>query len=132
MKNIFKVFGAIAVVLVFLTGCRTSAVYNVMNNPVDVKKGVKDDKIFKAIKTAGLGLGWQVRKVKDGLAEAQLNIRDHMALVEIPYSKESFSIKYKNSSNLKYDAAKNTIHSNYNGWVQNLSNAISLQISSLE
>lgn len=132
MKNIFKIFGIVAVVLVFLTGCRTSAVYNVVDNPVDVKKSVKDDRIFKAIKTAGLGLGWQVRKVKDGLAEAQLNIRDHMALVEIPYSNKSFSINYKDSSNLKYDAAKKTIHSNYNGWVQNLRNAISLQLSNLE
>lgn len=132
MKSIFKVVSVVFVVLLLMTGCRTSTVYNVIEHPAQVKTNVSEDKEFKAIKIAGVGLDWQVRKVKPGLAEAQLYIRDHMALVEIPYSKESFSIKYKNSSNLKYDAAKGTIHSNYNGWVQNLRNAIALQLSSLE
>ncbi|QKF83512.1 hypothetical protein [Halarcobacter ebronensis] len=132
MKSTFKVLAIISVALLLFTGCRTAAVYNVVEQPTRVKNDVTNDKIFKAIKTAGLSLGWQVRKVKDGLAEAQLNIRTHMALVEIPYTHDSFSINYKNSANLNYDATKGTIHNNYNGWVQNLRNAITLQISALE
>ncbi|MGD9553727.1 MAG: hypothetical protein AB7D96_06230 [Arcobacteraceae bacterium] len=132
MKNILKLVAIAMIGLVVLTGCRTASVYNVMENPVNVNKGVSDDQMFKAIKMAGLNLGWQITKVKPGLAQGQLNLRDHMAVIEIPYSKDSFSITYKNSSNLNYDAAKNTIHSNYNGWIQNLSNAISLQLSALE
>jgi predicted porin len=132
MRNILKLVAIAIVGLVVLTGCRTATVYNVMDNPVDIKKSVSDDKMYKAIKKAGLGLGWQITKVKPGLAQGQLNIRDHMATVEIPYNQDSFSITYKNSLNLNYDASKNTIHSNYNGWVQNLSNAISLQLSALE
>jgi hypothetical protein len=132
MRNILKLLFIAIIGLVVLSGCRTSAVYNVMDNPVSIKNEVADDAIFKAIKIAGLNLGWQITKVKPGLAQGQLNLRDHMAMVEIPYTKESFSIIYKNSSNLDYDASKNIIHSNYNGWVQNLRNAISLQISALE
>lgn len=132
MKNMLKIFSVVAVVLFLMTGCRTAAVYNVENYPTEIKKNIKDDKIFKAIKTAGLGLGWQVKKIKPGLAEAKLYIRSHMAEVKIPYTKDNFSIIYKNSGNLKYDAEKNTIHNNYNGWVQNLRNAIALRLSALE
>jgi hypothetical protein len=132
MKHIFKL-GAIAIILVAIfAGCRSGAVYNVNQNPVTVKPSTTDDQLFKAIKLAGLNLGWQVSKVKPGLAQAQLFLRDHMALVEIPYSKENFSINYKDSSNLNYDPAKGTIHSNYNGWVQNLRSAIALQMSALD
>jgi len=132
MKNIFKV-SAIAILLITIfAGCRAATVYNVNQNPVTVKKSTTDDQLFKAIKIAGLNLGWQVTKVKPGLAQAQIFLRDHMALVEIPYNKENFSINYKDSKNLNYDPAKGTIHKNYNGWVQNLRNAISLQMSSLD
>lgn len=132
MKNIFKV-SAIAILLITIfAGCRAAAVYNVNQNPVTVKKSTTDDQLFKAIKIAGLNLGWQVTKVKPGLAQAQIFLRDHMALVEIPYNKENFSINYKDSKNLNYDPEKGTIHKNYNGWVQNLRNAINLQMSSLD
>lgn len=132
MKSILKVLGVVSIVLVFITGCRSGIVQNIVAQPVSVKQNTTDDQMYKAIKTAGLSLGWQVRKVKPGLAEAQLYLRDHMAAVEIPYTKEEFSINYKNSSNLNYNAEKNTIHSNYNGWIQNLRNAITLQLSALE
>ena len=61
----------------------------------------------------------------------KLNARDHMAVVEIPYTENSFSIKYKDSQNLNYDASTGSIHNNYNGWVRNLENAIQVQLSAL-
>lgn len=132
MKNIFKVSAIALLLLTVFAGCRAAAVYNVNQNPVEVKSSTTDDQLYKAIKVAGLNLGWQVKKVKPGLAQAQIFLRKHMALVEISYNKDNFSISYKDSSNLNYDPAKGTIHKNYNGWVQNLRNAISLQISSLD
>ncbi|RYA23194.1 hypothetical protein [Malaciobacter marinus] len=132
MKNIFKVAGILALALLVLSGCRTATIYNVKNTPVELNKKVSEDKMYKAIKVAGLGLGWRVSKIKPGLAKAQLNIRNHMAQVEIPYNSKEFSIIYKNSLNLKYDSTKKTIHSNYNGWIQNLENAINLQLSTLK
>jgi hypothetical protein len=50
-------------------------------------------------------------------------------VVDIPYSAKSYSITYKSSSNLNYDGT--TIHSNYNGWVQNLHKAINTQLNTL-
>jgi len=52
-----------------------------------------------------------------------------MAQVDIKYSTIAYSITYKDSSNLKYDGTK--IHSNYNGWIQNLDKAIKIQLSTM-
>jgi hypothetical protein len=41
------------------------------------------------------------------------------------------SILYKNSSNLLYDADKQTIHENYNGWIQRLDNTIRARIAAI-
>jgi hypothetical protein len=131
MYKIFKITIVTALLVTVFSGCRSGAVYNVSKFPINTKQQTTDDQLFKAIKIAGMGLGWQVKKVKPGLAQAQLFLRTHMALVEIPYSKENFSIIYKDSTNLNYDPTKGTIHSNYNGWVQNLQKAINVQMSGL-
>lgn len=131
MKTVLKLLFISVLGLFALTGCRTANVYNVMDNPVEVRKGTTDDQVYKAIKTAGSSLGWIITKVKPGLAQGQLNLRDHMALVEIPYNTKSYSIVYKNSNALKYDANKQHIHKNYNAWVQNLDNAIRVQLNNL-
>ena len=127
MRKLLK-FGAIALAGMFLlTGCRTAAIYNVDKSPIE--KGMSSDKVYKAIKVAGNSKGWIITKVNSGLAMGKLNARKHQAIVEIPYTSNSFSIKYKNSLNLKYDAQAGQIHSNYNGWIQNLENAINFQLS---
>ena len=130
MKRIIGL-SAIVLALIFMSGCRNGAVYNIAGVPSDVKKSTTEDQMFKAIKAAGVGLGWIVKKVEDGHAIAQLNIRSHMALVDIKYNQKEYSITYKDSSNLKYNATKGTIHSNYNGWIQRLDNAIKKQFSLL-
>ena len=63
---------------------------------------------------------------KPGLIVGTLNLRTHTAVVDIPYTTTSYSILYKSSVNLKQEG--NTIHSNYNGWVQNLDQAIKRQL----
>lgn len=131
MKTVLKLLFVSILGLFILTGCRTATLYNVNDNQVDVKKGTSEDQVFKAIKTAGSQLGWMITKVKPGLAQGQINLRGNMATVEIPYNTKSYSINYKNSSGLNYDASKQTIHKNYNGWVQNLDNAIRIQLNNL-
>ena len=131
MKNMFKIIGVVSLLLVFLTGCRTSSVYNVQNSPVMSTKKLTEQEMYKAIYAAGATLGWNVTKIEPGKAQAQLNLRNHMAQVLITYNKKDFSINYKNSLNIKYNSEKGTIHSNYNGWVQNLQKAINTQIKLL-
>lgn len=129
MSKILKVGALVVAGVLLLSGCRTAAVYNVQNDPIEVN--VSQDKVYQAIKMAGNSKGWIITKVKPGLAMGKLNARKHEAVVEIPYTAKSFSINYKNSLNLNYNAETNQIHNNYNGWVQNLRNAINFQLSTL-
>ena len=125
MKNILKISGLVGVLLLVLTGCGVSSVYNVQNASIEVKKGTSADKIYKAIKEAGYKKGWRITKIKPGMAKGYINVRGkHQATVIIDYTDTNYSINYKSSANLKYNEDKNTIHKNYNSWIINLDNAI--------
>ena len=118
----------IPVILLLLAGCRTADVYNVQNAP-GASKAVSMADVEMAIRRAGHGLGWQIVPQGPGKAEGILVLRDHRAVVNITYDTKNYSITYKDSSNLYYDGK--TIHSNYNGWVQNLDKAIRAQLSAM-
>lgn len=119
----------IAVVVLLAAGCRTAELYNVQSSPVTGTKAVSMEDVEMAIKRAGAGLGWQIVPKSPGKAEGILLLRDHRAVVDITYDTKAYSIMYKDSSNLQYDGK--TIHSNYNGWIQNLDKAIRTQLSLL-
>lgn len=124
--------GVVAAAMVLLAaGCRTpTPVYNVTNASVSTAKSNPSlDEIGRTIVQAGAALGWQMKQVKPGYILGTLNIRKHVAVVDINYSAKSYSIQYKDSTELNYDGA--SIHPNYNGWVQNLDNRIRAQLSAL-
>jgi hypothetical protein len=119
---------------VAVVGCRGGGqIYNVKDAPVMTATGKEAtlDQITKAIVEAGSGLGWTMAVVKPGQIVGTLHIRSHTAIVEIPYTTKTYSIIYKDSTNLKYDAEKQTIHENYRGWIQNLDKAIKSRLSGL-
>ncbi len=121
----------LTITIMVLIGCRTSPVYNVSDAPVVVasnKRYTLTD-MRNAIYRAGIPLGWQMKEVKPGHIIATLNIRSHMAQTDINYNPNTYSITYRDSSDLNYDGDE--IHSNYNGWIQNLDNAIRTQLSML-
>lgn len=74
------------------------------------------------IKRAGADLGWIMQDVYPGLIRGTLNIRSHQAVVDIPYTPTTFSIRYASSNNLNYSGSE--IHKNYNSWVKNLEQRI--------
>ena len=80
MKKLLKISGLVGVLLFIFTGCGAASVYNIQNNSVEVKKSTSNDDVYKAIKKAGLSLGWIVSKVKDGEAKAVINLRTHQAI----------------------------------------------------
>jgi hypothetical protein len=82
----------------------------------------------QAILSAGNSLGWRMQPQGPGKIQGTLNLRDQSALVDIDYSATTYSIKYKDSSNLHYDG--NSIHKNYNGWIENLDRAIRNRLTS--
>jgi hypothetical protein len=119
---------ALVAVAGLLVACITKPVRNVSESPI-AKEGLTDEQVAMAIKRAGSGLGWQMSDAGPGKMEGKLYLRSHVAVVDIAYNPKSYSIVFKDSTNLQYDAKGGTIHKNYNGWIQNLDNAIKVQLS---
>jgi len=120
--------------IVFATtmGCRGGGqIYQVNNSPIEsaAAKKLSIEDVQKAIIGAGTGLGWKMAVVKPGEIIGTLDVRSHQAVVSIPHNASAYSILYKDSTNLKYNAEKQTIHVNYSGWVRNLDNAIRARLN---
>ena len=127
-KNLFIIM--LGITLITLAGCRTSPVYNVTDQTITTNiESPTEEHVQKAIIRAGSGLGWNMNSVSPGHIVAVLHLRTHMAKVDIKYSTEKYSITYNDSENLNYDGT--IIHTNYNGWVQNLDRAIQTQLNTL-
>jgi hypothetical protein len=124
-----RVWIAVVAAAFLVAGCRTAPIHNVKDAPVNVPTGQAATltTVEQAIVRAGNGLGWQMKVEKPGLIVGTLNLRTHSAVVDIPFSPSAYSIVYKSSVNL--DQQGDTIHPNYNGWVQNLDQAIRRQLS---
>jgi hypothetical protein len=82
--------------------------------------------IRDAIVLAAAHKGWTTKDIEPGLLEATLQVRQHVAVVAIPYSATSYGINYKDSVMLRYDDGE--IHGNYNRWISNLKRQIERQI----
>jgi hypothetical protein len=118
---------AICLVVIGMIGCRGGGqVYQVKDAPVQTASGkeLTMDEVRKEIIAAGVAAGWQMIATKPGEIVGTLNIRSHQAVVSIPYTAKNYSILYKDSTNLKYDATAQTIHENYASWIQRLDGAI--------
>jgi hypothetical protein len=124
-----KVF-SIIFIAALLGACRTASVIEVRDaTVVSNAQNLSKEDVRKAIMRAGGSLGWQLKDNGPDAMIGTLALRDHVAVVDIPYSAKQYSITYKSSTNLNYDGT--TIHSNYNGWVQNLHKAINIQLNTL-
>jgi hypothetical protein len=106
-------------------------VVNIESAAIPPSPAATMENIGKAILRGGQTLGWQITSMGPGRAEGVLVIRRHRAVIDITYDTSSFSIHYKDSVNLDYNAQERTIHSNYNGWIRNLEKAIRAQVSVL-
>ncbi len=119
----------LSAVAILLIACAPTPVHNVNNAPINVSSSNYDlSDVTKAIQRAGSGLGWQMKAETPGHIVGRIYLRTHVAVIDITYTLDDYSINYKDSTNLKYNAGNNTIHKNYNGWIQNLNNAINAQL----
>lgn len=116
-------------------------------------KLVTADQVKNAISNAAISRNWQLNKSPNqDLLSATLHVRGkHTVVVSIPYSPEKFSLKYESSVNMKYTpgeaggtsmsgnvnrvsqdtATGPRIHPFYNRWVQDLMQAIKLELNKL-
>ena len=116
-------------IVLLLVGCRIAPIYEVPQAQLMTSRAVSMVDVERAIRTAGASLGWQMMQRAPGNVEGILILRELRAVVDIKYDTRYYSIKYKDSSGLSYNGT--SIHTNYNGWVQNLERAIRAQVSAL-
>ena len=114
---------------VALGACASIPILNVNDAPIATGKSLQVNQVRQAIVTAGNALGWKIVDSKPGLLEGTLRLRDHTAVVEIPFTTGKYSIVFKSGVNLNEKDGQ--IHKNYNGWVQNLEKSINAALASL-
>jgi len=98
-----------------LAACKTTPVYNIDKSQVPA--GISAKQVEKNIVKALVQKGWQVKANADGVILAEIMVRTHTARIEVSFDESQYSINYVDSTNLKYNAQKNTIHKNYNNWI---------------
>ena len=123
-------FAVIAIVLA-IAGCSSAPIMNVKDAAVTSSSGkaMSNTEVRNSILRAGAALGWQMKDEGPNMLVGALILRDHTAVVEIPYSPSTYSIKYRSSVNLTESGGN--IHKNYNGWIQNLTRGINAQLTAL-
>ena len=115
-----------------VSGCAPAPVRNVADAPVvSNKASLSLYDVRVAITHAGASLGWIMIEQEPGRINGTLKLRSHTAIVDVTYDTSTYSIQYVDSTNLDYSASEGTIHENYNGWIQNLDNAIQRELADL-
>lgn len=111
-------------------GCRTDAIYNVVDSPITTASGkeLTLDQVRKAIVEAG-SPKWKMVDVQQGHITATINVSEQQAVVDIKYSTKKYSITYKSSTDLLFYPDKKKIDIDYTEWVQDLDNAIRAKLS---
>jgi len=117
--------------LALLMGARTVPLVDPA--PILVPAGSAIKNVERSIKAALVGRQWVIGVDEPGHVVAQLNLRTHMAKIDVAYDTKVIAMKYVDSSDLLYEDTKNgrVIHRNYQNWIQNLVTDISknLQLS---
>ncbi|GHV50240.1 lipoprotein [Deltaproteobacteria bacterium] len=122
---------AFCIALFMMIGCKstfnTAPVLELRDQSVSKTVPLKD--MERCIKEAGIRLGWKMDTVSPSVIEGTLNLRQHTAVVTIPFTQTNYSILYKDSDNLY--AENGQIHKSYNRWVKNLEKEIGIELSRL-
>ncbi len=125
----FHITLAALAIAIAVAGCNSMPIQNVSQAPTTTATGkaLSKEEVRAAIVRAGSGLGWQMTDEGANMLVGSITLRKHAAVIEIPYSANSYSIKYRSSQNL--DEKDGSIHKNYNGWIQNLHRSITTRLS---
>jgi len=119
----------VAAVMVFLMGGRQVPLTD--PEPIAVPAGLKIEQVAKAIKASLVGRTWAVTQDDPGHIVSTLNLREHMAKIDIAYDLQTIKIRYLDSGELMYAEKKGQrmIHRNYLNWIQNVVNDINRNLT---
>ena len=99
---------------------RTSEVYSNKATLADVEK---------AILSVASRLDWMTKKGEDGEIQAKLIVRTHELVVTITFSSSEYTITYKDSKDLKYNASNQTVHGKARKWLDDLDHGIQKELA---
>lgn len=125
------------VVMIFFTtpaNARTSVpIQNHENIAIasSADKALSVDAVKNAIVKAAGTKNWTITYQPDNKMLATLIVRGkHTVVVEISYAADKYSLSYKGSTNMNYSTmdGQPIIHPFYNKWVQDLLNAIRIEL----
>ena len=121
-----------------IAGCRAAPMYSPTDiafaiPPTSVQQVLTVEDYQNALIRGGSKRGWTFEAPAPGHLVGSLAVRNkHFATVDIYFDTESFSISYKSSQNLNYNAGPDEIHPNYNSWIQNLQGEIQAEITQMK
>lgn len=123
--------------LIVVAGCRVAPLYTATDvsfaSAATNTSPLTLNDYKKAIIRAGANRGWSFTEEGRGHLLGSLNVRNkHFAEVDVTFDATAFSLAYKSSRNLNYNAGENAIHPNYNNWVKNLQKDIQAEVIKLK
>lgn len=111
-------------VLATLAGCTTATPLTITNASVSAKKS---SQVRKAIFLAGASRGWSMKDVDSSTIQGIYNkAGKHTAVVDISYSKDSYTITPNKQSSLMF--ANGQVDKHLNRWIRNLDQSIQKQL----
>lgn len=88
-------------------------------------KKLSSNQVASALSSCSAARGWKFSNAGSGQLVGKLIVRGkHFVEVGVEYTSKAYKITYRDSKNMKYDPATNTIHKRYNNWVENLDNDV--------
>lgn len=109
-----------------LSGCSNIQPVESFNNQ-PIPSGLSNTDIENAIRTAGIKCHWIVTVENPNLIRGDLHFEKYYVHIDIPHDNRSYSILYRESTNLKYKNGE--IRGGYNKCVEKLNRNIQVQLS---
>ena len=110
-----KLLNLVMLSFLFL-GCSIVPIQNIEN--VKIMPTQKKEHVKRVITNSATARGWKLSEKNESTLRAQLFVRSHEVIIDIPYTGSSFGISYVESKNMKYDGK--VIHKKYMSWIQRL------------
>jgi hypothetical protein len=120
---------SIVVLALGTSACQNPLVYNVEQTPLNAPASATIGDVERAILAAGTKRGWIMRVVDPGHIVASHTRGSHSATVDIFFTTATYSIAYKESTDLDYEDGR--IHGTYNRWIEYLKRDIALYVQTI-
>ena len=132
MKFILQIKTVFAVTILSFLLAACSAVKGPVDDVISqpVPSSIHNPQLVKElIMSSGIKLGWIFKEVDSSTLEGTLFMRKYVARITIPYSSTEYSLIFKTSEQLRYDAEEDAVYTTDYTWMDALDQAIQKRLS---